>query len=169
MTVPSVTTVGLESIPYLLGSPDETTVGIYMAVEGDLTGHLAFLFPWASAQNLWNMLLGTAPVTPCDVDPLCASAILEIGNIINSSFLNAISDMCDLKLHATPPLVSVDSCAAIAGTVTVEAELANAVALSIETSIFESDSKQTQGYFLCIPTLDGLELLFQRLGLREAA
>lgn len=169
MSVPSVTTVGLEAIPDLVGDPDALTVSIYMAVEGDVTGHLAFLFPWDSAQSLWRMVLGASPETIDDVDPLAASAILEIGNIINSSFLNAISDMCDLKLHATPPLVSVDSCAAIVGTITAEAEMADALALSVETAIFEHDNKETRGYFLCIPTLEGLNLIFQRLGIQEAA
>lgn len=169
MSVPSVSTVGLEAVPELLGDPDAVTVGIYMAIDGEIDGHLAFLFPWKSAQNLWSMLLGNSPETVDDVDQLAASAILEIGNIINSSFLSAISDMCDMNLHSTPPMVSIDTSAAITSTISVEAEFHESVALSVETAIFENDSHETRGYFLCIPTMEGLQLLFRRLGIQEAA
>ncbi len=169
MSVPNIKAVGLDSLGSLMGDPDDVTVGIYMPVDGDIGGHMAFLFPWQSACNLWNMLLGESPSSVAEISELHASAILEVGNIINSSFLNAISDMSGLALHATPPLVSVDSCAAIASSVTVEAELSDTIALSIETSIFESEQNSTHGYFLCIPTVEGLDLLFRQLGIQEAA
>lgn len=169
MTVPSVQAVGMNTLVDLTGDPDMVTVGIYMPVDGDVQGHMAFLFPWESAVNLWTMVLGEAPANPMEISELAASAIIEIGNIINGSFLNAISDMCDLKLHATPPLVSVDAWASITASITAEAELGDVVALAVETEIFESNSNNTKGYFLCIPSVNGLNLLFQRLGIAEAA
>ncbi|MBL8068604.1 MAG: chemotaxis protein CheC [Armatimonadetes bacterium] len=169
MEIPKVETVSLEQVPMMIGDPEEVTVGICMPFEGDIEGHTAFLFPWASAQDLWRMLIGTAPESPAEIDELAASAMLEIGNIVSSSFLNAISDMSGQKLHATPPMVSVDIAYTIAATIVAEAELEEAVALALETRLFGMDDSQTTGYFLCVPTVSGLNRLFGALGIPEAA
>ena len=169
MEIPNVETVTLEQVPLMMGDPEAVAIGICMPIDGDISGHTAFLFPWESAQRLWRMLIGTAPVSPDQIDELSASAMLEIGNILSSSFLNAISDLSGLKLHATPPLVSVDLVYTIASTIVAEAELNEAVALAIETRLYETDDESTTGYFLCVPTLNGLKQLFNALGIAEAA
>jgi len=169
MSVPHVDTVDVELAGLVLGGEDGIVLGIYMPFEGDVEGHLAFLFPWAGAQELIRTLIGSAPESPSDIDELCASAALEVGNIINSSFLNAISDMTDLALHATPPLVSADLGSTIVSTLVAEAEMSDSVALAIETEIFVDGSRDIQGYFLCIPSVGGLQAIFARLGVEEAA
>ena len=92
MEVPSVDQFALEELPFQIGSINDPTVGIYMRVEGDLRGHIAFLFSWEGAQTLLTMLLGEAPDSPEDMTDLSASAMLEMGNILNGSFLNAIGE-----------------------------------------------------------------------------
>jgi chemotaxis protein CheC len=169
MEIPNVETVALENVPLMMGNPEEVTVGICMPIDGDINGHTAFLFPWESAQELWRMLIGYAPETPADVDELGASAMLEVGNIVSSSFLNALSDMSNLKLHATPPMVSIDLAYTIAATIVAEAELSDVVALAIETRLYGMEDQSTTGYFLCVPTVAGLRQLFQALGIPEAA
>jgi len=169
MEIPCVETVAIERVPEMIGSPEDVVVGILMPIEGEVTGHIAFVFPWESAQTIWTYLLGNRPETPGDVDELAASAMLEIGNILNSSFMNALSNMTDLKIHATPPVVSVDLCYSVTSSVVAEAELQEVVALAIETKIYDQSDTATRGYFLCIPTVDGLNLMLQRLGVAEAA
>lgn len=169
MEIPNVETVAFENVPLMFGDPEEVAVGICMPIDGDITGHTAFLFPWASAQQLWNLLIGYAPETPDQIDELSASAMLEIGNIVSSSFLNAISDLSGLKLHATPPMVSVDIVYTIAASIVAEAEMEDAVALALETRLFGLDDLDTTGYFLCVPTMGGLKKLFHALGIPEAA
>jgi chemotaxis protein CheC len=139
-----------------------------MPFEGDIHGHIAFLFPWKGAQKLWQMLLGAHPCDLEEVGEMEASALLEVGNIINSSFLNAISDMTDLKLHATPPLMTAEMSASVIATIVAEAEMTDSVALAVETNLYEADSG-TSGYFLCIPSESGLQTIFERLGISEAA
>lgn len=168
MTVPYAENVSLTNIPQMLGNGDEVTVGIYMPVEGDIEGHMAFLFPWPAAQNIWRMLLGNAPEEPGEITELEASAMIEVGNIINSSFLNAISDMTNYKLHATPPFVSIDFGVSILSAIVTEASIEEHAALAIETDILD-DNDQATGIFLYIPTIGGLKLLFNALGILEAA
>lgn len=169
MEVPNVETVTLEKVPLMMGDPEAVAVGICMPIEGDIDGHTAFLFPWESAQCLWRILIGYAPESLNEVDELAASAMLEIGNIVSSGFLNAISDLSSLKLHATPPMVSIDSVYTIVATIVAEAEMSDAVALALETRLFGLDDANITGYFLCVPTMSGLNHLFSALGIPEAA
>jgi chemotaxis protein CheC len=168
ITVPKIESVPVAELAYLLGGPEEVVVSVYMPFEGDIHGHIAFLFPWTGAQNLWQMLLGSHPDGLDTVGEMEASALLEVGNIINSSFLNAISDMTDLKMHATPPLMTAEMSASVIATIVAEAEMTDSVALAVETNLYEADSR-TSGYFLCIPSESGLQTIFERLGISEAA
>lgn len=168
MSVPTVRSVELEAIPLLIGSVEELTVGIYMPVDGDVPGHMAFLFPWRSAQAFWRLLIGQAPDGPEQVGELEASVMLEVGNIMNSSFLNAISEMCGLPIHATPPVLGIEMAAAILQTIVLEATATDSHALSIETKV-ACEEEHAEGYFLFIPTLGGLKRLFGALGLPEVA
>lgn len=168
MSVPRAEQVGLEQIPLIIGGREEQTVGIYMAVEGDITGHIAFMFPWSSAVRFWQMLLGYAPRSVDEIGELEASVMLEIGNIVNSSFLNAIADMTDCTLASTPPMVSIEMAAAILQTIVIEATSTEHCALSIETRIVD-ENEGAEGYFVYIPSERGLADFFTRLGLGEAA
>lgn len=168
MSVPNIESVPVAQLSELMGGPESTALAVYMPFEGDVFGYIAFLFPWQSAANLWEMLLGTAPDDPSLVGDMEASAMLEVGNIINSNFLNAISDMTDLKMHATPPAFAVEMTQAILSAIVSEAEEHDAVALAVETQIFD-ESSSTSGYFLCIPSTEGLQLMFSKLGISEAA
>jgi chemotaxis protein CheC len=167
MSVPSAQSIAMTSLPSVLGD-ERVYVGIYMAVEGDVEGHMAFLFPWDSAMNLWAMILGSAPKEPGEVSEFEASALIEIGNIINGSFLNAIAEMTGFTLYATPPVLAVDMSFVILESIVAEASLGEHVALSIETEIFD-EARTAGGMFLFIPTMGGLKKVFRALGLPEAA
>ncbi|MFW5698122.1 MAG: hypothetical protein ACOCX1_06170, partial [Fimbriimonadaceae bacterium] len=50
-----------------------------------------------------------------------------------------------------------------------EAEMQEVVAIAIETKIYTMEAPETNGFFFCIPTLEGLDTLFKKLGIRGAA
>lgn len=169
MHIPNVETVALERVPEMIGDPSEVAVGVLMPIDGDLRGHIAFFFPWKSAQVIWKTLIGTSPEDPSMVDELGYSVMLELGNMINSAYMNAIADMAFLRMHATPPMVSIDLTSSIASSIVAEAELEDVIALVVETKIVGLDQEDVEGYFLCIPTAGGLHYLLNQLGVSEAA
>jgi chemotaxis protein CheC len=168
MSVPDAESLSLEEIPYRLGGVEQLSAGIYMPVVGDASGYIACLMPWESAQALWRCLIGAAPEDITGVGELEASVLMEVGNIINGSFLTAISDMTSLMLEATPPQLSVDMSAAILSSIVLEASIEDHIALAVRT-VIASDAGDIAGFFLFIPTYEALQLVFSRLGLSEAA
>jgi len=168
MSVPDVESVALEQIPDLLGGGEARATGIYMPIEGDVSGHIAFLMNWESTLSLWRMLLGDAPWDPSQITEMEASALLEIGNIVNASFLNALSEMTGLSMHATPPYLAIEMSGAILDAIVVEACYSEHYALSIRTSITDYEGSM-EGFFLYIPSVGGLRTIFKTLGIAEAA
>lgn len=168
ITIPEVEAVPLEEIPMRLGGGEQCTAGIYMPIVGQCAGHIAFLMPWECAQSLIQMLIGSAPKTPDDIGELEASVMLEVGNMINGSFLAALSDMSGLHMEATPPQLCVDMCGAVLESVVAQASYADHAALTVKTQITD-DLHEIEGFFVFIPTVEGLQLFFSSLGIPEAA
>jgi chemotaxis protein CheC len=169
MDIPSMSVTAAPDLSGVFSDPEELTVAVSMPFTGDVQGQTAFFFPWASAQRLSRLLTGLAPVDLDSIDELFGSTILEVGNILCSSFLNAISDMTGLRMEATPPAVSIDGAQSIVSTLVVEACFQETRILTLETRIYEESSETLDGRFLCLPASDGLRLVFERLGVPEAA
>ncbi|MCW5940132.1 MAG: chemotaxis protein CheC [Fimbriimonadaceae bacterium] len=169
MDVPSMSVTAAPDLTCVFTNPEELTVAVSMPFTGDVQGQTAFFFPWASAQRLSRLLTGLAPADLDSIDELFGSTILEVGNILCSSFLNAISDMTGLRMEATPPAVSIDGAQSIVSTLIVEACFQDTQILTLETRIFEESSETLDGRFLCMPASGGLQTVFERLGVAEAA
>ena len=113
------------------------------------------------------MLIGSAPETAEDLTELEWSSVVEVGNIINGSFLSAFTDFTGLFSNATPPMLAVDSFGSILGSIAAEAS-EESVALFIETKLWDSEDS-VKGSFLLIPSEESVNLLWDRLGLGQAA
>jgi len=143
-------------------------VGVLVGFTGDADGQLLFIFPWDSAQKLWAALLGTSPESAEMIDELSASAMLEIGNVVCSNFLNAISDLTSLKLHAECPQMAIDFVDAILAEASFAAEVNQRIAVSIETHL-NAASLQCEAFCVAMPSETGLRTILSALGLEVAA
>ncbi len=169
MGVPHVQEVGLESIPLLLADGDNLYAAAYTPADGDISGHLAFLFDWESVQHLCSLLIGTIPESLEDINDIHLSIISEVGNILNGSFLNAICEMTGITVHLQPPQASIDYGISILSCIAAEAEINSAMALSVDTALESIGQVRLKGSFLLIPGPDRLVKLFQAIGLEAAA
>lgn len=165
MDCPVVDSLPLERVLELLSAPEELAGCVFMPFEGDVEGHIAFLIPWSDACELWKALLGRAPERPDEIDEMYASTLVEVGNVINSSFLSALASMTETRLAASPPALAVDANASLLQSVAVEAEARHVVILAIQTRIHACQGRHIEAYFLAIPTVEGIRRLFGKLGL----
>jgi chemotaxis protein CheC len=166
ISVPQVRPITFDRFHEMIDNVDDTHAVIYMAVDGDFNGRMAFFLDWPSCQALWTMLLGSAPDTADELTELEWSSVVEVGNIINGSFLSAFTDVTGLFSNATPPMLAVDSFGSILGSIAAEAS-EQSVALFIETKLWDNQ-ESVKGSFILIPTQESVELLWDRLGLGMA-
>jgi chemotaxis protein CheC len=114
------------------------------------------------------MVLGDHPPSPQDIGEMYSSAMLEVGNIIISSYLNAIGTLTNIACVAEPPFLAVDMAYPIMQSVICAAAPDEPAGLALDTEIQDTDYS-TEGHFLYLPTPGGIGMLFDALGVREAA
>ncbi|MGI6307367.1 MAG: chemotaxis protein CheC [Dethiobacteria bacterium] len=162
MDVPTATLAPLQDIPELLGGAELPVAGVFIASSGDVQLKILFVLPLESALNLTSILL---PDAQGNFDALELSALLEVGNILTSAYLTALSLMTGLKLLPSPPTIAVDMSAAIISTVMAEAHVLDDELVLLQTTL-SSRKKRITGHILMLPDYGALKTIFTLLGIR---
>lgn len=167
MTVPSVRAIPLDEVPAAVaGSDDAVVVAIYLRVMGDADGHIMFVMRVDDAKDIAeSMLAGMDPGEPdaFGLGEMERSALGEVGNILTSAYLIAMTKITGLFLEPSVPELGVDMSAALLGFVLSEVAVHADTALVIETAFEELDDP-VSGAFLFIPTPEGLHKVLTGLG-----
>jgi chemotaxis protein CheC len=163
MNVPIVKLLPVEEIGSVMGDEEQTIVGIFLGVEGDINGSMMFLMDMTSAHQMVNRLMMRDPDYAGDFDEMDQSAIREIGNIIASSYLSALSGLTGLYISPTVPFLAVDMAAAILSVPAVQFGMMGDQALLIETEF--DDDKKLSGYYILMPEEDSYEKILTSLGI----
>ncbi|MBR4530733.1 MAG: chemotaxis protein CheC [Lachnospiraceae bacterium] len=162
MSVPQVRLLEFKEVGDLMGGADQIMAGIYLGVEGDITGSMMFLLGMESARHLVAKLMMQEP-TGDMFSEIELSALKEVGNIITGSYLNSLSALTNLKMIPTVPAVAVDMAGAILSVPAIQFGLMGDNILLIETQF--NDETQMNGYFILLPDLDSYSKILSSLGI----
>ncbi|HEX2924579.1 MAG TPA: chemotaxis protein CheC [Chloroflexota bacterium] len=150
----------IASVPSILGDPDDVVVGVYMAMGGDVKGHLLLLFSPAEAMGLVDMLMDMPRGTTKTLGPMERSALGEVGNLAGTFFVNALADMTHFGIQPSPPAVMVDMGAAVLDAPLVLLAQAAEEALVINT-LFVDNRRQIDAALLVMPDLPSLRAIVE--------
>ena len=167
ITVPEVTVTALEDTAEVLGQPDEVVAAVLMHMMGDLTGRTLLIFPEPAARALCDILLRRAPGATKDFGAMEQSGIKEVGNILSSAYLNALSDFMGMMLVPSVPSLVVDQSAAVLTSTYLNFGTERDYVFCVETEFqFEGGpSDQLMGHFLLLPDLASLRAIFDAIRL----
>ena len=140
------------------GPAEEVVSGIAFELEGDIQGLVLLLVPDKDAQMLCE-LLGVEPGTE-----LGDSALAEIGNILGTSYLNAIVAMTGLALMPSPPYVATDLLGAIVASLLAQTVGDADVALVLDSELVLADNPCSLSFML-MPASGRADDLLAPLGL----
>ncbi|MBO7374208.1 MAG: chemotaxis protein CheC [Lachnospiraceae bacterium] len=160
MSVPQVRLLDFKDVGSILGDEEQIMAGVYLMVEGDITGSIMFLLEKECSKNLIAMLMGSAP-SEGDLSEIEQSALKEIGNIITAAYLNSLSTLTNLKIYPSVPSLCIDMAAAILSVPAIEFGLIGDKLLLIENQFSEGIS----GYFILVPDLDSYDKIFSSIGM----
>ena len=107
MKVPQVKLLDFNEVGALMGGEEQVMIGVFLGVEGDITGSMMFLVEQNSAKHLLHKILGDM-VQPEGFSEIEFSAMQEIGNIITGAYLNSLSSLTNLTIIPTPPSLTLD-------------------------------------------------------------
>ena len=166
ISVPEVNVRPLEEVTDLLGSPDAGIAAVLMQMMGDLTGRALVLFPEDSARSLCDILLSRAPGTSTTFGPMEQSGLKEVGNILVSAYMNALSDFMGMMLLPSVPSLVVDQAGAVLTTAYLNFGHDRDYVFCVETEFNFLDSPvQIRGHFLLLPDLASLRAIFDAIRL----
>jgi chemotaxis protein CheC len=164
ISVPEVTVTPLEEVPEVLGHPEEVVAAVLMHMMGDLTGRTLLLFPEPSARALCDILLRRPAGTTTEFGVMEQSGIKEVGNILSSAYLNALSDFMGMMLVPSVPSLVVDLSAAVLTSTYLNFGSERDYVFCVESEFqFEGESSHLKGHFLLLPDLASLRAIFDAI------
>ncbi len=162
MSVPQVKLLEFKELGEMMGGEELIMAGIYLGIEGDITGSIMFLLEKQAARHLVSKLMGMEPEGE-DFSEMEFSALGEVGNIITGAYLNALSGLTNLVIYPSVPALCVDMAGAILSVPAIEFGAIGDKILLIQTQFF--DEIALDGYFILIPDLDSYGKILSALGL----
>ena len=162
MAVPQVKLIEFRELGDMMGGAEQIMAGIYLGVEGDITGSIMFLLKKDAAKHLVNKLMGVEGGTD-EFSEMELSALKEVGNIITGSYLNSLSMMTNLKIYPSVPDLAVDMAEAILSVPAIEFGTMGDKILLIQTQFF--DETVLDGYFILIPDMESYSKILKALGI----
>ncbi len=163
MKVPQVKLLDLKDVGAMVGSEEQLMAGVFLGVEGDITGSIMFLIELEAAKSLVKkVMMGYESGAPT-FDEMEMSALQEVSNIITGAYLNSLSMLTNLKIYPTPPSISIDMAGAILSVPAIEFGILGDKILLIQSQFY--DEVEIDGYFVLIPDMDSYKKILSSLGI----
>ena len=120
---------------------------------------MLLLIPPADADAMCRML-GVEPD-----DEYALSALGEIGNIVGTSYINALAAMTGMEIEPTPPATATDMLGAIVATRAGRPRRSRTTSRCCSTRTSWSRARTARSPSCSSPTTGGVDELLSRLGL----
>jgi len=158
ISVPAARVLPMADAVGTIGDPEAEATAVVLSVVGDMGASVLLLFAPNDAALMCGML-GVEAGTE-----LGESALQEIGNIVGTSYINALAAMTGMALEPTPPATATDMLGAMVQTVLAERAGASDTALLLDSELVV-EGEDCSVSFLLVPEQGGVERLLARLGL----
>lgn len=163
MKVPQVRLLEFHEVGDMIGGEEQIMVGVFLGVEGDVTGSMMFMVEEESARHLIQKITMGMLSDGDEFAEMGLSAMKEIGNIITGAYLNSLSTLTNLKIFPTPPALTVDMAGAILSVPAIQFGIFGDKILMIQSQFH--DEIQLDGYFILIPDMESYAKILTALGL----
>ena len=158
ISVPAALALPLADAVEAAGTPDAVVTAVVLPLVGDLDAIALLLFAPEDAAAMCG-LLGV------DVDSeMGLSALAEIGNILGSAYIGALTKMTNLALEPQPPETATDMLGAIVSSVLAAGAAETDIALLLDSELTVEGAECSLSFMLA-PGREGVAEILARLGL----
>ena len=157
ISVPNAFVLPMAEAVGSIGDAESEATGVVLGIVGEMPGSVLLLFTPKDAELMCG-LLGVEAGSEYGI-----SALMEIGNIVGASYINALGQMIGMELEPTPPAAATDMLGAIVQTVLAERAGAGDVALLLDSDLVV-EGEDCSVSFLLVPDQGGVEQMLERLG-----
>ena len=162
VSVPEISLLPREDVPGLALHAGDKIVAVFIRMMGDLTGQTVLTLPEPDARALADQLLGRPIGAGAkSLGEIEASAVEEVGNILASACMNALSTFMEMMLLPSVPSLMID----LPEVVLAKAHGEESKLLICAATRFATKGAQRalQGHFLIIPDTASLTAILEAL------
>lgn len=164
ISLPQAKIMPFTDVPDFMGGAETHAVGIYFHVKGPVQASVLLVMPIEKAVQLLKMILGTGDISLTgSFSDLEYSALMELGNILSSSYLNALALFTELVFKPSPPALAIDMVGAILNTILGQYGEVSDMVLVMEAG-FRKDNLDVVGNIFLLPEPATLDNIFTSLG-----
>ena len=163
ITMPEVRIMGYNEAIEAIGGAEEITAGVLMRIGGEINGIMLSVQQLDFVNLVLESMLGHAVTDYMGLHEMECSALIEVGNIMISTFINALSSLAGISLNLTVPAFTVDMQGAIMAVPMAEFGGQSDYIMTIGGN-FVCENKQVPCRLLLSPDVRSLNFLFRKLG-----
>ena len=164
--LPEVKILGFNKAVEELGGFETISAGIISFLSGQINGMMLALFELEAINLLLDRMMGKTVKDYSELTEIESSAIIEVGNILISTFVNALSNLTDVKITPSVPQIAIDMQGAMI-TVPMAAYGNQSDYIMLLGGTFLIDNKEIPCKLLLAPDVKSLNYLLYRLGIGE--
>ena len=166
ISVPHVRRVQYGEVPDMLSSFGNHVAVVAMRMLGDLTGRALLVFGEYDAGRLCDLILHRPPGPPRALGELEQSGLKEVGNIVCSAYLTALSNFMGMMLLPSVPTLTigptVDAIYSTANPLEVDSDLVFCVDTAFRA---EGAGPPLTGAFLLMPDKASVQAILEAIRL----
>lgn len=163
MTLPEVKLVEFNKAIYELGGPEKIVAAVLVEFSGEVHGVMLFLQNLKFINVVMEGLLERHIDDLRDITEMEVSALTEVGNIIISSYVNALSSLTGITMNLSVPSVSINMLGGIMNVPIAMYGYTMDKLLTINGT-FECDGEEVYSRLLMLPNEESLDYIMQKLG-----
>ena len=149
-----------------LGGFETISAGVISSLGGEINGLMLALFQLDAVNLLLDKMMGKQIKDYEEMTELENSAVIEVGNILISSFINALSGLSGVRIALSVPQISIDMQGAII-TVPMAAYGNQSDYIMLIGGSFIVQGKEVPCRLLLAPDMRSLNYLLHKLGISE--
>lgn len=163
MTLPEVKLVEFNRAIYDLGGPEKIVAAVLVEFSGEINGVMLFLQNLEFINVVMDGLLSRRIEDLRDITEMEVSALTEVGNIIISSYMNALSSLTGITVNLSVPSVAINMLGGIMNVPIVMYGYKMNQLLSLNGT-FECDGEEVYSRLLMLPDEESLDYIMRKLG-----
>ena len=163
ITMPEVRIMGYNEAIDWIGGAEEITAGVLMRLGGEINGIMLSVQQMDFVNLVLESMLGHGIKEYMELHEMECSALVEVGNIMISTFINALSGLAEIGINLTVPAFTVDMQGAIMAVPMAEFGGQSDYIMTIGGN-FVCENRQVPCRLLLSPDVRSLNFLLRKLG-----
>src|SRR5690606_39509185 len=163
---PQVRRIEYEEVPRMMAGFGDHVAVVMMRMLGDLTGRSLLVFGEHDAVRLCDLILRREPGPARAMGELEQSGLKEVGNIVCSAYLTALSNFMGMMLLPSVPSLTVGATGPAVASAVDPAEMGADLVFCVDTAFrAEGSEPPLTGAFLLMPDQASIQAILEAIRL----